>query len=126
MSAAVVNKIQPGYEPNDCAICALACYLGEEYTLVLRAVTLVDRRAMGQDGLWRKTMIRVAARMGHRLVKRRVDPDEGYGIICGPCHAAVLRDGLVIDRDTVWPIDAWLANERVGLSECDLLVAIDG
>ena len=125
MSAAPVNRLHAGQEPNDCAICSLACYLGVPYTEVIRAVTLADRRAMGRDGLWRKTMIRVAARLGTKLVKRKVNPEDGYGILAGPFHAAVLREGFVLDRDTVWPLDAWLLDQKVTLDDCDLLVAVE-
>jgi hypothetical protein len=125
VSAAPVNRLHAGQEPNDCAVCSLACYLGVSYTEVIRAVTLADRRAMGRDGLWRKTMVRVAARLGVKLLKRRPHPEDGYGIICAPAHAAVLREGFVLDRDTVWPLDAWLLDQRVTLDECDLLVAVD-
>jgi hypothetical protein len=124
VSAAVVNRLHPGHEPNDCAMCALACYLGRDYTDVLRAATLTDRRARGRKGLWTRTIVRVGKALGVTLRKRRVDPEDGYALILAPDHAAVLRAGLVIDRDMIWPLDAWMADRKITLDECEFLTVV--
>lgn len=124
MTAALVNTLHRGLEPNDCAICALACYLGREYTDVMRAATLVEKRHRGKQGLWTRTIIRVAAELGVTLRKRKLDPEEGYGLLLAPDHAAMLRAGLVVDRDQLWPLDAWLADRHITLDDCEFLTAM--
>ena len=46
-----VTGIVPSREDNDCAICALAMYLGKTCKDVLRAVAKVEPRAAGRVGL---------------------------------------------------------------------------
>lgn len=127
MSAAEVNRLESGYpdEAADCAIVSLAIYLGVAYTDVLRATTVLDRK-QGRDGLYRKTIQRVSAELGHPLKwRKRFDPDEDYGVICSADHAAVLRGGLVLDRIMVWPVEAWLKAQGARLADCVLLVAAE-
>lgn len=127
MSAAEVNRLESGYpdEPADCAIVSLAIYLGVPYTDVLRAATMLDSK-QGRGGLYRRTIQKVSAQLGHPLKwRKRFDPDEDYGVICAVDHAAVLRAGLVLDRVTVWPVEAWLNNQQARLVDCVLLEAMD-
>lgn len=123
MSAAPVIKIVMQREDSDCGITALSMYLGESYEDVLRVVTTADRH-QGRQGLWRRTMVRIAARLGHTLtVRRTFDLESDYGVLRLPCHAVVLRNGLVIDNGAVWDADSYLSNEHVDVRDCELLVA---
>lgn len=125
MSAAAVNRLEPGHDSEraDCGMVALSVYLENvSYPECIRAATIMDRH-LGRDGLWRKTLVRMAAGFGVTLmIRRRFDPDEAYGIVVSPHHAAVLRNGLVLDRLSVWEWADWLAHEQTVLSQCVLLV----
>jgi hypothetical protein len=126
MGAAPVIRVVTQREKADCAIVALSMYLGESYEDVLRAVTVCDRY-MGERGLWVRTMKRVGAELGHRLMKRRaIDWESSYGVLLLPDHAAVLRNGLVIDGDgSVWDADTYLKNRDLAADDCELLVAAE-
>lgn len=108
MSAALINTLHAGMEPEtDCAICALACFLDRSYTDVLRLAAAHDREA-ARKGLSTAAIKRVAAELGTPLLAvRSFDPDDDYGIVVTHNHAAVLRRGLVLDRDQVWPWAEW-------------------
>jgi hypothetical protein len=123
MSAAAVMQIVCHREQNDCAVVAMAMYLGESYEDVLRHVSLTDRR-QGRDGLWSRTMIRIAKRLGHTLKQRATfDIESDYGILRTIDHAAVLRNGLVFEGNaTVWDADAFLLHRKTKLHECTLFV----
>lgn len=124
MSALDVNEMDPGHpdEAGDCAMVALKVLLGIKYTDALRAAARLDTEE-GRNGLWMRTMQRIAHEHGHKLVqRRRFDWDDAYGLICAPSHAAVLRNGLVLDRMTVWPWDAWLKAQEAEPDQCVLLV----
>ena len=121
MSAAAINHLIEGYG-DDCGIVALCEYLGRDYPEVVRAAIAVDRR-QAAAGLGRRTIIRIAAQLGVTLVLQRVfDPDEAYGIIVSTDHAAVLRNGLVLDRMAVSDLADWLDNLKAQLTDCQLLV----
>lgn len=126
MPALDVNELDPGHpdESGDCCLVALKVYLGIKYTEALRSATRLDDE-QGRKGLWTRTVQRIAHEHGHRLVRQRraIDWDEDYGIVMSPTHAAVLRDGLVLDRMTVWEPDAWCKAWQCEPSECVLLVA---
>ena len=113
MPAAVVNKfpiIRPE-EGADCAILALAFYLGEPYDDVLRVVARVDPDA-GKEGLTTRQIKKVAAVMGHPLrTKKSVNFDDDYGIVLWRDHANVIRNGLLFESNgTVWdPTDYFMA-----------------
>jgi len=124
VSAAPIMRVITQREDCDCAIVALAMYLGETYENILRLVTVTDRQ-QGRAGLWRKTMMRIAKRLGHSLTARtRIDWAEDYGILRLPAHAVILRNGLIIDGDgTIWDADLYLGNRDIRPDECELLVA---
>lgn len=124
MSASPITRVILQREEADCAIVALASYFGESYEDVLRVVTVTDR-TQGRNGLWRKTMVRIAKRLGHSLkVRTAIDWDSDYGILRLPTHAALLRNGLVVDTDgTLWDADAYLSHKQVTPDECELLVS---
>jgi hypothetical protein len=113
MPAAIVNKfpiIRPE-EGADCALIALAFYLGEPYDDVLRVVSHVDMD-MGKEGLTTRQIKKVAEVMGHPLrLKRTVNFDDDYGIVLWKDHATVIRNGLLFESNgTVWePSDYFLA-----------------
>jgi ABC-type bacteriocin/lantibiotic exporter with double-glycine peptidase domain len=102
MPAAVINKfpiIRPE-EGADCALICLAFYLGEPYDDVLRAVSHVDKKFMGKDGLSTRQIKQVAKVMGHPLkTKRKIDFDEDYGIVMFTEHVVVLRNGLIFETN---------------------------
>jgi len=124
VSAAPIIRIITQREECDCAVVALAMYLGATYEDVLRLVTVTDRK-QGRTGLWRNTMVRIAKRLGHTLkVRTAIDWNEDYGVLRLPTHAVILRNGLVIDTDgTIWDADLYLGNLNVRPDDCELLVA---
>jgi hypothetical protein len=129
MPAAAVNRIESRRQSNDCAVWALAVYLGISYEDVWQAVVMTDR-SKGKNGLYPRTVCRIAELLGHPLkLKRRPDLTEDYGILFvsdhETGHAAVLRAGLVFDVDaTVWDADEWLKAKRYVVAE-GLLVAVE-
>lgn len=124
MSAASVNHLETGHrdEPGDCAMVALAVYLGLPYTDVLRAVAALDQQ-QGKAGLKRRTIQRVGAALGVPLSIRSKFTPQDYGIIVSLDHAAVLRSGLVLDRLAVWDWPHWLRKQKCKASDCVLLMA---
>lgn len=120
MPPAMVNRLEAGHaaEPNDCAILALANYLGLDYTDVIRiAARLVDDG--GKSGLTYRTIRRIASLCGTPMRMVRVfDPEDAYGIVLvqwrghNEAHAAVLREGWVQDRNLVYAWDDWLEHMR--------------
>lgn len=124
VSALDVNELDPGHpdEQGDCGMVALKILLGIKYTDALRAAARLDTE-QGRNGLWMRTIQRIAYEHGHTLVqRRRFDWDESYGLVCAPRHVAVLRNGLVLDRMTVWPWDLWLQDQACEAGDCVLLV----
>jgi hypothetical protein len=120
-----VIRLEYGFDREpDCAIVALAMYLdGVTYGDVIRAAA--QERDKGREGLTLRAIVRVAARLGHTLRRRKIDPEDGYGLIASPSHAAVLLEGRVLDRLTNWPLDAWLVDQGCRLVDCDFYVAVD-
>jgi ABC-type bacteriocin/lantibiotic exporter with double-glycine peptidase domain len=117
-----VLRVLTQREDSDCAIVALAMYLGHSYEDVLRAVTRIDRHA-GKRGLWTTAMQRAGTKLGVTLRRRQaVDWDEDYGILLLPNHATVLRNGLVIDNGLVWDVEDFLRDRSVETFDCALLV----
>jgi hypothetical protein len=124
MPAAAVNRLDNGHdaEKADCAMISLAAYIGASYTEAIRAAMLVDKNG-GREGLTVAKIRKMARLFGVELVKlRKFDPDEDYGLIVTPDHAAVLRNGLVLDRLTVWEWADWLVDQKVSASDCVLYV----
>jgi hypothetical protein len=124
VSALDVNEMDPGHpdERGDCGPVALKIFLGIKYTESLRAAVRLDAEE-GRNGLWLRTIQRIAFKHGTRLVQRKnFDWEEDYGIIATPNHVAVLRNGLVLDRMEVWPWEVWLADHHADPDDCVLLV----
>ena len=82
----------------------LVVALGE----IQRAFLLHAAREGAYEGLDTDGIKQAAEALGATLRGvRRFDPATSYGIVKTPDHAAVLRRGLVLDRDTVWDWDEW-------------------
>jgi hypothetical protein len=110
MPGVAVNHLTQGLEPNDCAVVALHCYLGVAYTDILRLAVYHDAKA-GRQGLWMRTICKMAEELGHPLKRRRLTA-QSYGIIHVSGHAAVVRKTLVMDRDEVLDVALWLRKHR--------------
>lgn len=116
---AEVNRLEPGHdaEPNDCAILSLAIYLGVPYPDIIRiAARVIDHG--GKQGLPLATIKQIAALCDAPLrLRRAFDPDDDYGIVWVEwrkrleAHSAVLRNGLVLDRNAVWEWATWIAHQ---------------
>ena len=126
VSAAPVIRMVISREVSDCGLVALSMYTGVSYEDVLRATTLTDRKH-GKDGLWTKTMQRIAKRLGHPLkLRTRIDWESDYGILRLPEHCVVLRNGLAIEVDgTIWDAEDCLASWHVDQRDCQILMAGD-
>lgn len=124
MSAAAVVRVVTQREANDCGLVALAMYLGASYEDVLRIAAVSDS-TQARSGLWGRTMVTIAQRLGHKLKRRkRIDLESDYGILRLPDHCAVLRNGLVIDTDgSIWEAETYLSHRKLDLGECELLVS---
>lgn len=117
MPAAPVLRIETSSVDDDCAITAIARYLGLAYADVLQQAILLQQKAILAngtmiDGLSCAQIKAVAAALGTTLVvKRTFDPDESYGIVVVYDHALVLRNGLAFDANgSVWDWDEWHAS----------------
>lgn len=109
MAAAEVLRFVEGREQADCAIAALAMFLGMTYEDVLRAVTKLGVPQAGKVGLTTHEIRRVAAACGTPLRLRRKIEEDDYGILLLRDHAMVLRAGLVFDPvGAVWDFDDYL------------------
>lgn len=113
---AVVNHLDAGSasEPHDCALRALSAYLGVAYTDIIRIAARVVEDG-GKHGLMDATIKHIAKLCGTPLreIRAEFDPDDAYGIVIvdwrglNTGHAAVLREGLVLDRLEVWSWEDW-------------------
>lgn len=115
---ASVNILEAGHvaEPNDCAILALAAYLGIPYTDVIRIASRLTEDG-GKSGLTLRVIRRISDLCGTPLtIRSAFDPDADYGILFvtwrghGEGHAALLREGHVADRNALWDWDDWHAH----------------
>jgi ABC-type bacteriocin/lantibiotic exporter with double-glycine peptidase domain len=110
MPPAIVTRLVPGREPNDCAICVLAMYLGVSYEDVLRTVAVQDRPYQGRQGLRLHEVERLARAMGTRLKRvRKYDILTAYGMLSLPHHLVLLRTGLIVDPEpggaSMWEVE---------------------
>ncbi len=128
MPPAIATHIIPGREPNDCAICVLAMYVGVSYEDVLREVAVRDRPWQGRQGLRLCDIERIARALGTPLRRvRKYDLATAYGVLSLPNHVVLARGGMVIDPEvagaTVWEVDDYLSAYK--LRPGILLVARD-
>jgi len=113
MPPAIAIKLVVGREPNDCAVCALAMYLGVSYEDVLREVAVRDRPWQGRQGLKLKEIERVARALGTPLRRhRKYDLGTAYGLLSLPKHLVLVRGGFVIDAEpggaSFWEVEDYL------------------
>lgn len=113
MPTAIATRLVPGREPNDCAICVLAMYLGRSYEDVLRVVAVRDRPWQGRLGLRLQEIERIASELGTPLRRvRKYELTTAYGILSLPHHVVLLRGGMVVDPEpggaTLWEVDDYL------------------
>lgn len=123
---AIATPIVPGREPNDCAICVLAMYLGRSYEDVLREVAVRDRPWQGRQGLRLWEIQQIARALGTTLKRqRKYDLSTAYGMLSLPNHLVLIRSGMVVDPEpggaTLWEVDDFL--HTYGLRPGVLLVA---
>ena len=97
-------------EPNDCAIVALCNYLGVTYNDCLRAVCVVDTRCQGREGLTVEQQKKVALELGYTLrFRSKVNLRKDYGILILSDHAALIRNGLLFEKDaSVYEVDYYI------------------
>ncbi len=113
MPVAIATRLVPGREPNDCAICVLAMYLGKSYEDVLRMVAVRDRPYQGRMGLRLREIEQMARALGTPLKRmRKYDLQTAHGILSLPQHVVLLRNGSVVDPEpggaTMWDVDDFL------------------
>jgi hypothetical protein len=94
---------------NDCAVVALATYLGFTYEAVL--VALVRAADVpGNEGLTHRQILATATRLGAPLrYRKRIRLDTDFCILDFPEHVAMLRRGLLWEPDgVVWDVHDYL------------------
>jgi ABC-type bacteriocin/lantibiotic exporter with double-glycine peptidase domain len=110
MPPAIATRLVPGREPNDCAVCVLAMYLGLSYEDVLREVAVHDRSDQGRHGLRLAEVERVARRLGTPVRRqRKFDILNAYGMLSLPQHLVLLRNGMIVDPEpggaSLWEVE---------------------
>jgi hypothetical protein len=105
---AIVTRIVPHREASDCALVAMAMFSGRTYEDVLREVVMADPKDKGRNGLSDHQVRRVMKSLGVPVTHRsRVDYDEDYGLLRLTDHMALLRNGLIVEDQTLWDVDDW-------------------
>jgi predicted small metal-binding protein len=95
-------------EDKDCAVASMAMFSGQSYEDVLRAVVIHDPKHHGRDGLSDHQIRRVMASLGSRVRHRaRVDYEDDYGLLRLWNHLTLLRNGLIVENNTLWDVDDW-------------------
>jgi hypothetical protein len=110
---AIATRVVQGREPNDCAICVLAMYLGRSYEDVLREVAVRDRPWQGRQGLRLREIEQIARALGTPLRRlRKYDLATAYGMLSVPNHLVLIRNGMLLDPEpggaTLWEVDDFL------------------
>lgn len=103
----------PSHTRYDCAVAALAMYVGCAYAEA--ALAYGDARIL-RTGAWRTQIVAAAERLGVALVSRKTwDADHADGIAqvrlprSRENHVALIRAGLLWDGDlTVWEPDEYV------------------
>jgi hypothetical protein len=125
---AIVTRVVPQRERADCAIASIAMFTGATYEDVLRAVVLADPKDHGRDGLSDHQIRKVTKALGVPVRHRaRVDYDEDYGLLRLFNHLALLRNGMIIENDTLWEVDDWRRQRGYAFdgTVCGIFVAVD-
>lgn len=119
--AAIVTRMVAMRETADCAIAAMAMYAGRSYEDVLRQVVLADPKHHGRKGLSdqqiRKVMLALDVPVRHRS---RVDYDDDYGLLRLYDHMTLLRNGLIVENETIWDVDDW-RRQRGYREDCSVM-----
>lgn len=118
MPVAIATRLVPGREPNDCAVCVMAMYLGKSYEDVLRMVAVRDRPYQGRRGLRLAEIEQIARALGTPLKRlRKYDIQTAHGILSLPKHVVLLRSGSIVDPEpggaTLWDVDDFLHAYRL-------------
>jgi hypothetical protein len=106
----------------------MAMLSGESYENVLREVVLADPKEHGRDGLSdhhiRKVMRALGVPVRHRA---KVDYEEDYGLLRLHDHLTLLRNGMIVENDTLWEVDDWRRQRGYAHdgSVCGIFVAIE-
>lgn len=112
-----ILRMVPQRFNGDCAICALAMYLGRAYEDVLAAAGARSRRPH-HAGLFRRQITATAKALGTPLIAARSwDLETTSGILHlehrAGAHVVVLAEGLIFDPDggVVWSPDVYLLSQ---------------
>jgi hypothetical protein len=125
---AIVTRIVPQRERADCAVAAMSMFTGISYEDVLREVVLVDPKYRGRDGLSDHQIRAVMKALGVPVRHRaRVDYDEDYGLLRLWNHLALLRNGMIVENDTLWDADDWRQQRGYAMdcTVCGIFVAAE-
>lgn len=96
----------------DCAICAISMFTDMPYADVMREVLRHDRQG-GSDGLTDRVIRRTMAGLGHPVrFTRKIDFEDGYGLLHLTGHVVVLKRGQVIEPTSTW-CSVWDADDYV-------------
>jgi hypothetical protein len=105
---AIVTRVVPQRERADCAVAAIAMFTGATYENVLREVVVVDPKLHGRDGLSDHQIRQVSKALGVPVRHRKmVDYEEDYGLLRLYNHLCLLRNGMIVENDTLWEWDDW-------------------
>jgi hypothetical protein len=108
---AILPRQQTG---NDCAIVALAMYLGIPYPKIAAVVAAMAPRAFLR-GMWTAEMRRVAKTLGTTFRYKKKFGEDETGILIlqleDECHAVVLFQGVVLNPGDgmAWDYDSYLS-----------------
>jgi hypothetical protein len=118
---AIVTRVIHQRERADCGIASMASFAGCTYEDVLREVVLADPKFHGREGLSdhhiRKVMKALGVPVRHRA---RVDYEDDYGLLRLHDHMCVLRNGMILENDTLWDVDDW-RRQRGYASDCAVM-----
>ena len=115
-----IVQIQVSRAPGDCAVVALAMYLGRPYEDVFAAaVSCTKNIIFHKTGMFWTQIHQTAAVFGAILLTRKVTKTHDLETICGLLglkatakreqHVVFVKAGLVFDSDgTVWEIETYL------------------
>jgi len=103
---------------GDCALVALAMFLGRSYEDVLAVAGSLDEQ-VHRHGLYIPQILKIAKRLGTPLCRRKhwdLETSEGIldlaSTINADAHVVVLKAGLIFDTEgTVWSPEVYLLNE---------------
>lgn len=137
MPAAVVTPLWAlPREHADCAIGALALFLGVPYEEVLERAAARYGHGKSKIGLTVREIRWLSAQLGTVLrLKRRIEWSEDYGIVLWSDHACLLRSGLIVEPFGVgplavmgglWDAEDYQARERRGEDPEGILVEREG